>query len=182
MRYFIFLLFFIGCGSDLRVNKSANKPPLNINLYDLEKSDRGYFKVVDGDTLKVKFQDKITTIRLIGIDSFEMHKNNKAYRQAYENNITIQEVIRRGKMARDFLKRELQRHKDYYFEYDEELLDRYHRTLAYIWFSESDMLNMDIVCKGYALSLTIKPDTRYSKRFQECEKEAKKEKIGVWRR
>ncbi len=186
MKYILSLfliIFILGCGSS-RVDSGSQlsqTPTLSINLSQLDKSDDDYFYVLDGDTIKVKFDDKITTIRLIGIDTFETHKNNKAYRQAYENNISIDEVIRRGKMAKEFIKDKLSNHSDFYFEYDEEFLDRYKRTLAYIWFDEHDMLNLDIVCSGYAMPLKIRPNVKYSDKIKECYYKAKESGLGVWR-
>ena len=180
VRILLIALLLIGCDDDLRVTKS-NTPPLQTNIYQLDKSDDDYFYALDGDTVKFRFDSKITTIRLIGIDTFEIHKNNKAYRQAYENNITIDEVIRRGKAAKEFLKEELKSHSHYYFEYDEQFQDRYKRTLAYIWLDDKTMLNLQIVCKGYAMPLKIRPNTKYASQIKECYQRAKENKLGIWR-
>jgi len=179
VRLIFVALLFLGCGSDLR-EISTTSPSLHTNIGQLDKSDDDYFYALDGDTIKFRFDSKITSVRLIGIDTFETHKNNKAYRQAYENNITLEEVIRRGKAAKEFVKETLKNHSDYYFEYDEEFLDRYQRTLAYIWFDENTMLNLQIICSGYAMPLNIKPNTKYEKEFKECYQSAKKRHLGIW--
>lgn len=179
----LFLLLFGGCGDDMRTSSPPTTvpyPDLHTNIYDRDLSDPGYFYTVDGDTIKVKFEGKITTIRLIGIDTFETHKNNKAYRQAYEYNLTIDEVIERGKRAKAYTRQLLAAHPNYYFEYDEDLKDRYGRTLGYLWFSKDEMLNLDIVCNGYAIPLTIAPDTKYAEQFKTCYKAARSAKIGIW--
>ena len=175
------VLIFLGCGNSNRVDLTNRQTiQLNTDLSQLDKSDDDYFYVVDGDTMKFRFDGKIVTVRLIGIDTFETHKNNKAYRQAYENNISIDEVIRKGKKAKDYAKELLLKNSEYYFEYDEQFLDRYKRTLAYLWFNKDSMLNLKMVCDGYALPLTIKPDTKYAKEFQECYEQAKERGLGVW--
>jgi micrococcal nuclease len=171
---------FIGCGGIEYDTIKENQPKVYTDITQLDDSDGNYFYAVDGDTIKVKFDGKLTTIRLIGIDTFETHKNNKAYRQAYENNITIDEVITRGKRAKEYIKEALSSHKDFYFEYDEEFLDRYKRTLAYIWFNDNDMLNLDIVCNGYAIPLKIEPNIKYADKIKECYKDAKDRGLGVW--
>ena len=180
MRYIFVLFWLVGCGGVEHDYIAVNKPTVHTDISQLDDSDGNYFYALDGDTIKVKFDGKLTTIRLIGIDTFETHKNNKAYRQAYENNISLQEVINRGKKAKEYIKETLSSHKDFYFEYDEGFLDRYKRTLAYIWFSEDDMLNLDIVCNGYAIPLKIQPNVKYANEINECYKDAKRSHIGVW--
>ena len=65
-------------------------------------------------------------------------------------------------------------------EYDEDFLDRYKRTLAYVWFSDKVMLNMKIICEGYALPLTISPNDKYAQEFVQCYEDAKAKGLGVW--
>jgi micrococcal nuclease len=180
MKYLFLLFIIVGCGSISRNFTPTNKPTIHTNISQLDQSDDDYFYALDGDTIKVRFDGNLTTIRLIGIDTFETHKNNKAYRQAYENNISIEEVIKRGKKAKEYIKEKLSNHSDFYFEYDEDFLDRYKRTLAYIWFSEDDMLNLDIVCNGYAIPLKIQPNVKYANEIKECYEDAKRSHIGVW--
>jgi micrococcal nuclease len=174
------ILIMIGCGESTRYNSQSSSPSLSIHTEVLDKVDPKEAKIVDGDTIKLTFDGKLTTIRLIGIDTFESRKNNKAYRQAYEHNITVEEVVLRGKRAKTYITNRLSKRVNLYLEYDEEFLDRYERTLGYVWFSDDDMLNLDIICDGYALPLTIKPNDKYAKAFQRCYEEAKAEKLGVW--
>jgi len=176
----ISIVLIVGCGRVDNSFENIYKPNVYVNLEELDESDDNYYYALDGDTIKVKFDAKITTIRLIGIDTFEIHKNNKAYRQAYENNITIEEVIKRGKKAKEYIIDKLSKHKKFFFEYDEDFLDRYKRTLAYLWFSQDDMFNLDIVCDGYAMPLKIEPNTKYANKIEYCFKNAKKLKIGIW--
>jgi micrococcal nuclease len=178
----ILLLFFlfIGCGEVRERTLPAHYPSIYANIAILDKADQKEAQITDGDTIKLTFDGKLTTIRLIGIDSFESRKNDKAYRQAYEEKISIEEVIARGKAAKSYIKSLLSKRVDFYMEYDEDFLDRYGRTLAYVWFDENSMLNMKLICEGYALPLTIKPNDKYAKEFQSCYQEAKKQGLGVW--
>ena len=58
-------------------------------------------KILDGDTIKVKLDSgNKFSIRLIGIDCYETNKINRAYKQAYVNDISIEEVVKRGEDAR----------------------------------------------------------------------------------
>ncbi len=176
----LLLFIMIACGEGDRNSPQAYYPQISTNTAILDRADSKEAQIVDGDTIKLYFHGKLTTIRLIGIDSFESRKNNKAYRQAYENNISVEEVVRRGKRAKEYIKERLSKRTRNYLEYDEELLDRYDRTLAYLWFSDEEMLNMDIICEGYAMPLTIKPNDKYAKAFTQCYENAKALRIGVW--
>jgi micrococcal nuclease len=173
-------LIIIGCGDVTNDSTTSYYPSLSIHTEVLDKPDAKEASITDGDTIKLFFDGKQTTIRLIGIDTFESRKNNKAYRQAYEHGISIEEVVARGKRAKTYITERLSKRVNLYMEYDEEFLDRYDRTLAYVWFSDTDMLNLDIICDGYAMPLTIKPNDKYAKEFQSCYEEAQRREVGVW--
>lgn len=177
-------LLFVGCGEHRRVYddnfKEGYPSSPTISLSELEKADEVVASISDGDTIKLTLDGRLTTIRLTGIDSFETRKNNKAYRQAYEHNITVEEVVFRGKLAKSYIKTVLANKKDFYLEYDETIKDRYDRILSYVWFSDKEMLNMKIICDGYALPLSIKPNTKYAEDFTRCYEYAKKHHLGVW--
>jgi micrococcal nuclease len=183
-KHTFFLLatvIMIGCGESTRENSQTHFPSLSIHTEVLDRPDLVEADIIDGDTIKLTFDGKLTTVRLIGIDTFESRKNNKAYRQAYEHNITVEEVVLRGKSAKTYITKRLSKRVNLYLEYDEEFLDRYDRTLGYVWFSDDDMLNLDIICEGYALPLTIKTNDKYAKAFQECYTQAQALGLGVWK-
>lgn len=60
-------------------------------------------KVSDGDTVKGIINGKEISIRLTGIDCYETSKRDRAYKQAYLNKISIEEVVRRGKESKVIL-------------------------------------------------------------------------------
>lgn len=60
-------------------------------------------KICDGDTVKVMYNNETRSIRFLGVDCYETGKINRAYKQAYLNKITIEEVVRRGKYSKQFL-------------------------------------------------------------------------------
>jgi len=174
------MLIMIGCGESARDNSKSHYPKLSIHTEVLDKADAVQAKIVDGDTIKLEFDGIQKSIRLIGIDSFETHSSQKAKAQAYDYGITLEEVISRGKRAKTYIKEKLSKRVKFYMEYDEDFLDRYDRTLGYVWFSDDEMLNLDIICDGYALPLTIKPNDKYAESFLECYEAAKKDGLGVW--
>lgn len=64
-------------------------------------------KVIDGDTVHATCESKDVKIRLTSIDSFETKRNNRAYKQAYERQLSVEEVVRRGKLAKQVAEQEL---------------------------------------------------------------------------
>ncbi len=183
-KHFVLALvatIMIGCGeSRENITPSSYYPPIKTNIDLLDKSDEKVAHIVDGDTIDLIFDKKSTRIRLIGIDTFESRSGNKAKAQAYDYNISLEEVIKRGKRATAYIKERLSKRVKHYLEYDEDFEDRYKRTLGYVWFSDTDMLNMDIICDGYAVPLTIKPNDKYADKFTKCYQHAREAHLGVW--
>ncbi len=138
-------------------------------------------KISDGDTIKASLDNQKKTIRLIGIDTFETSKSNKAYKQAYEYNLSIDEVVVKGKQAKEFMSYLLKGKSQLFLELDADKTDRYDRILAYIWSGDTQMINMQIVCSGYALVLTIKPNDKYAQKFDTCYKYARQNNLGMWK-
>ena len=70
-------------------------------------------RVFDGDTIEViTKQNERLIIRLVGIDCYETNNNKRAYKQAYENNISIEEVVSRGMNSKLFLIKTFKEHHD----------------------------------------------------------------------
>ena len=60
--------------------------------------------IIDGDTINAKIDNNNFAIRLIGIDCFEKSTfSYRIYKQAYDNNLTIDEVIKKGRYAKQYL-------------------------------------------------------------------------------
>lgn len=65
-------------------------------------------KVYDGDTITLLVDGEEICVRLECIDCYETSKINRAYKQAYLNKISIEEVVKRGKQSKKILKNLLQ--------------------------------------------------------------------------
>lgn len=176
----LLVLIMIGCGETKGESKPSHYPSITTDINILDKSDEKEAHIVDGDTIDLIFDQETTRIRLIGIDTFESRSSIKAKAQAYDYGITLEEVIIRGKQATTYIKEKLSKQTKHYLEYDQDFKDRYGRTLGYVWLSNSEMLNMDIICEGYAIPLTIKPNDKYAKAFTQCYQDAKAQGLGVW--
>ncbi len=60
-------------------------------------------KVTDGDTVRGIVNGKEMSIRLSGIDCYETSKRDRAYKQAYLNKMSIEDVVKKGKESKEIL-------------------------------------------------------------------------------
>jgi micrococcal nuclease len=64
-------------------------------------------------------------------------------------------------------------------EFDVQKRDRYGRILAYVYV-DGFMVNEWLVANGYARVATFPPNVKYAERFRTLEREARKQKLGLW--
>lgn len=134
-------------------------------------------RAVDGDTLKLANGERV---RLIGIDTPEMHESDKLYRDAQRSHQTAQEIMALGRQSYAFTKK-LVEGKRVRLEFDVEKYDKYDRLLAYAYLEDGTFVNAEIVKQGYASLLTIPPNVKYADLFQELYQEARENRRGLWR-
>jgi micrococcal nuclease len=138
-------------------------------------------RVVDGDTIHVLLRDGPTErVRLIGIDTPEVHESDKLKRDARQSGRSKAEIQALGRLASEFTRRHLDR-KEVGLGPDVQSRDRHGRLLAYVW-QDKKLFNMLIVTEGYAQVLTIPPNVRYADIFLACQREARQAKRGLWGR
>jgi len=125
--------------------------------------------VVDGDTIRVRNDAGGTfTVRLIGIDTPETkHPSKPVQCFGTEASAKMAELLPIGSRVD--------------LESDVQALDRYGRTLAYVW-PEGGMVmvNQQLVAEGYALALTIPPNVRYAENFANAQRIARENGLGLW--
>ncbi|HEX5034512.1 MAG TPA: thermonuclease family protein [bacterium] len=154
-------------------------------------------KIYDGDTLRLKGGQKV---RLLGIDTPELHPSEKLYRDArrsHQDAAKIQELGAQSyEVTRELLKGRLVR-----LELDETTRDKYGRILAYVYFKMPEdrfaaavgqpyagklpaeekeyMANRELVRYGWAT--TFKNfEFREKKDFLKLEKKARDAGWGLW--
>lgn len=118
---------------------------IQLVLADTNYKKVDVIKVLDGDTVKIQLGKEDLKVRLVGIDCFETAKISRAYKQAYENNISIDEVVRRGKSSKDLLEAFLLNHNDVHFDFAG--IDKYGRALGYLY-SGSTNINEFMQAEG----------------------------------
>lgn len=122
-------------------------------------------EVIDGDTIKLKYDNKEETVRLILIDTPET-KDAKKCVQLF------------GPEATEFTKKQLLG-KEVKVELDLEERDKYGRLLAYVYLNEV-MFNQILIEKGLARVTVYKPNVLHEKILKETEAASKKKKVGIW--
>ena len=123
-------------------------------------------KVVDGDTIKIKYNGKTEKVRLIGIDTPESVSPNKS------------KNCEEGKIASNFTKNYLEG-KNIKIEFDVQQRDKYNRLLAYIYI-DNQMYNEILLKEGYAKLDTVPPNIKYVNDFKKLQEKARKNKKEFW--
>jgi micrococcal nuclease len=155
---FFFLLFFIVSSCTTSEIESGK---VNEKLWEVTKT-------IDGDTFWVKGDEgKKFKVRLIGVDAPESRKTFK------------KEVGYYGKEAKAYLK-QLLLGKRVRLVCDVDSLDRYHRTLAYVYMEDGTFVNADLVKNGYATILTVAPNVEHADEFALLQREARENNRGLW--
>lgn len=123
-------------------------------------------RVIDGDTIKVDFDDKPESVRFIGINTPEINQ-------------APQDTVAYGKSAADFVKK-LLKGKKVRLAFDIRKRDKYGRLLAYVYTEDGTFVNAELVRQGFALAKTVPPDVRYEALFTVLQREARKNYKGLW--
>ncbi|MCS5488864.1 thermonuclease family protein [Algoriphagus limi] len=124
-------------------------------------------KVVDGDTFWIDDGTKKgQKIRLIGVNTPETRHPQKP-------------VEYYGREASNYVNSRL-KGKKVRLEYDVDRIDRYGRTLAYVFLEDGLFLNADLLKNGYAQVMTVPPNVKYSEMFLKLERKARGNKMGLW--
>ena len=161
--FFIFLAFLCFAGL------SAEGVLQSVQARSSSLPERGrVIAVYDGDTVKVRFQDKQEyTVRLIGVNAPEMGAESE-------------ERKFRAEMSKRFVFYYLY-DKKIRLSYEREPVDQYGRVLAFIWTEEQGLFNEFIISEGYASALLTFPFS-YSEGFKEAERTARTNEKGTWKR
>lgn len=134
-------------------------------------------RAVDGDTLELENGERV---RLIGIDTPEMHESNKLYRDASRTGQDKAVILGLGRRAFGFTKN-LAEGKRVRLEFDVEKRDRYNRLLAYVYLLDGTFVNAKIVEEGYGSLMTYPPNVKYADLFLKLYQEARQNQRGLWR-
>jgi micrococcal nuclease len=148
---------------DINQTIKANKEIINNDNNTKYTKLLKVIAVIDGDTIKV---NDLGIIRLIGIDTPETRDTRKPI-QCY------------GEEASNKAK-ELLDNQEVYLEFDPaNRIDKYGRTLAYIYRKDGLFYNAEMIKQGYANSYTKFPHPKLEE-FNGYQKEARDNNRGLW--
>ena len=133
-------------------------------------------RAVDGDTLVLENGERV---RLIGIDTPEMHESGKLYKDSKRTGMDIRTIQALGKRSYEFV-RPLLENQRVRLEFDVVKRDKYGRLLAYVFLKDGTFANAEIVKQGYASLMTYPPNVKYVDLFKQLYKEARENKRGLW--
>jgi micrococcal nuclease len=125
-------------------------------------------KVVDGDTIWVDNNGQRLKIRMIGLDTPEVVDPRKPV-QCFGREASAQaKTILGGQSV--------------YLETDpsQDTVDRFGRTLAYVWTESGRLFNLDMITDGYAFEYTYDLPYRYQVDFKAAENDARTQERGLW--
>lgn len=122
-------------------------------------------RVVDGDTLVARRGTDELKIRVLSVDTPELHKPG----------VPVQCYARRAEQAT----RSFAAGKVAQLTYDAERTDRYGRTLAYVSVGGRD-LGEYLLTGGYARTMFIRPNVARKRKYRRFEKTARIVDRGVW--
>jgi len=125
--------------------------------------------VHDGDTVTLTSGEKI---RLIGINAPEVARNSKKHR--------LQKAEPYANAARDYLKKLLRPHTRVQLQLGQDKKDHYGRTLAHLFLTNGNNIQLELLNKGLASALTIPPNTAMAECYMAAEKQARCHRAGLW--
>ncbi|ENN96322.1 nuclease [Methanocaldococcus villosus KIN24-T80] len=143
-------------------------------------------KVVDGDTVYVLVNGELWKIRLLGVDTPEISKENNPYEYILYNGTPITNLTYLkfwGERAKEFAYKKLYgKEVKIVFDPLAPRKDRYGRYLAYIYYKKGDKwvnFNEELIKYGYAR--VYRTRFKMLHEFLMLEEEAKKNRVGLWK-
>lgn len=151
-------------------------PPLSI-----ARDAATVMRVSDGDTLIVTLNEEQEKVRLIGVDTPEVHESDKLRRDATNTGQDVATIQALGQRALDFTTSLIPPGTQIQLEYGQQLRDESNRLLALVWLPDGRMLNETLICEGYAYRLIDYPFRQaYMNRFRICLWLASSQGKGLW--
>lgn len=162
--YFLILLLLCIFTSILTYSV-ISKIDLSINLpsHTVESNTYLVIDVIDGDTIKVERENKVITVRLIGIDAPEVKQKECKYKESTEY---LEELILNKRVSLEV-------------DFTQENTDRYGRELRYIFINNLNV-NKQMITAGMAKEYTYNKDYKYQLEFIVEEKGAILQNKGIW--
>lgn len=146
---------------------------LRSNEFEIVKMPTGELisvdRVVDGDTIKITYEGKSESVRIIGINTPETKHPQKP-------------IECFGPEA-SFYAENLLANKKIKLEFDESQgkYDKYDRLLAYVWTEDGQLYSELAIKNGFAFEDTYDGSYKYQSLHKKAQELAETEQIGLWK-
>ncbi len=126
-------------------------------------------RIIDGDTVEIKYKGKLTSVQLFGVNAPETTVHPSKPPEPY------------GQEAHNYLQ-ELLSDDSIFLRLDEHMWDQYERILGYVYrASDGVFVNLEMIREGYA-KVDIRYPFKYEELFTDYESRAKNDRKGLWSR
>lgn len=154
------------------VKNSSIKPGIVTKPADLDTVKGDYVsvtRVIDGDTFVIfNIYGNEEKVRLIGVNAPESRNSGKKKKEEF------------GEESKKYLT-DLLKNARVKLEFDVQRVDKYGRTLAYVYLENGTLLNEYLVKSGYCQVATFPPNVKHRELFVEAERYAREHKTGLWK-
>lgn len=146
----------------------ASQKPVQKEMVPIASSLFKVTKVVDGDTMDVSINGKVTRLRLIGIDTPEVVDPRKPVQCFGREASAKAKSLLMGQSVR--------------LEADpgQGELDKYGRLLRYVFLADGRSFNKLMIEDGYAFEYTYNTPYKYQAEYKSAQKNAQAGKKGLW--
>ena len=121
-------------------------------------------RVIDGDTIEVTLRGETPSVRLLLVDTPEVHGGEECY--GPEASAYVSSLLAEGSEVR--------------LERDVTDVDFFGRLLRYVYLADGRMLNELLVEGGYATVYRFPSDVRHEQRLRDAEDRAREAGAGLW--
>ncbi|MGM0804252.1 MAG: thermonuclease family protein [Bacillota bacterium] len=137
-----------------------------LNSEDGKKIPVKVAKVVDGDTIKVRVDGKLETVRFLLVDTPEsVHPSKPVQPFSKEASTYTQGILKDANVELELGIGER---------------DKYGRLLAYV-FADGQSVQENLLKHGLArVAYVFEPNTKYVDQYDRIQKQAQKEGVGIW--
>ena len=156
------MLVLAGCGS------TNDQKPEQPGMPAQAQGPFDVVDVIDGDTILVDDAGTGTTVRLLGIDTPETVDPDLPVQCFGPEASARTEQLLTGQHV--------------WLETDpsQAAVDNYSRTLAYVWLSDDQLVNLQLIEEGYAREYTYDNPYRHQDTFQAAQADAVHAGRGLW--
>jgi len=120
-------------------------------------------RVFDGDTFRARNGERV---RLLGINAPEVNHETRPGEILGEQSGALLSQLVKGKTVR--------------LKTDREIRDIYGRLLAQVYLQDGTWVNREMILRGMAHVYTFTPNIRWASDLATAEKQARKERLGIW--